>query len=72
MPVLGSVRPKRKMLMEFADEYDVRNATAVFDEVIAAVRAITETLLDRYEVPKQQKIDITESVETSTREFSQG
>ena len=72
MPVLGSVRPKRKMLMEFADEYDVRNATAVFDEVIAAVRTITETLLDRYEVPKQQKIDITESVETSTREFSQG
>lgn len=72
MPVLGSVNPNRKTLMKFAGEYDVRNASSVFDEVVAAVRSIPETLLDRYEVPKQQKIDIAASLEMSTKEFSQG
>lgn len=70
MSVLGSVNPNRKMLMKFAGEYDVRNAFAVFDEVLAAVRSIPETLLDRYGVPKQQKIDIAASLEISTKEFS--
>lgn len=72
MPVLGSVNPNRKMLMKFAGEYDVRNAAAVFDEVVAAVRSIPETYLYAYEVPKQQKIDIAASMEMSTKEFFQG
>jgi len=72
MPVLGSVNPNRKILMQFANEYDVSNPASVLDEVVAAVHFIPETLLDAYEVPKQQNREITEFVERSTKAFAKG
>ena len=72
MPVLGTAQPNRKMLLKFAGEYDVRNASSIFDEVIAAVRSIPATLLDTYKVPKRQRMAIKESLETALTELLRG
>ncbi len=70
MSILGSVNPDRRLFLEFAREYDVRDGAGILEEIAVAAQEIPDSLLDQYGVPGKHRRAVEARIDQAVQRLS--